>query len=275
VRIDIRASDEFGYLYDTFNNMAASLENLIEISYQQQILAQKAELRQLQSQINPHFLYNSFFTLYRMAKDKDYENITAFLTYLSEYYRYVTRNAQMDVPLEDEVAHAYRYAQIQTMRFGERISISFGELPQKYCGIMTPRLILQPLLENSLNHGLKDVSAGGRLDVSFVEENGRLAISVADNGSGIGEAALAGLRREMDSSGNSNGSRSEVTAIVNIHKRLRLKFGEPYGLRLQNAEAGGLRIEVLIPGDAAPQTVPVRTGRGAAAISQTQTQKGA
>jgi two-component system sensor histidine kinase YesM len=102
-RIKNHASGEFDYLYRAFNNMASSLETMIEQNYRSQLLARRAELKQLQAQINPHFLYNSFFILYCMAKEEDYESITTFLSYLSDYYRYITRNVMDDVPLKDEV----------------------------------------------------------------------------------------------------------------------------------------------------------------------------
>lgn len=244
VRILHHSSDEFSYLYNTFNQMVASLENMFEINYRQQLLTQEAELRQLQAQINPHFLHNSFFILYRMAKDEDYENITVFLTYLSDYYRYVTRNVQMEAPLNDEVMHAYRYAQIQLVRFNKRISINFAPFPRQYGGVIVPRLILQPLLENAFNHGLRDVAENGRLDVSFAEEDGNFVIKVEDNGAGMDKAGLEALVRELDSAGDY----IESTGVVNIHRRLRLKFGKGYGLRIVNLESGGMRSEIVLPG---------------------------
>lgn len=100
VRIREKRKDEFGYVYVAFNQMAESLQNQMEINYRQKLLMQQAELKHLQSQINPHFLYNSFFTLYRMGKDEDYESIVEFSSYLSEYYRYITKNSQKEVFLK-------------------------------------------------------------------------------------------------------------------------------------------------------------------------------
>jgi two-component system sensor histidine kinase YesM len=243
VRIERGAGDEFDYLYRTFNDMAASLENLIELNYRNQLLTKQAELKQLQTQINPHFLYNSFFILYRMAKDEDYENITLLLSYLSDYYRYITRHAGMDVPLREELDHAKRYVQIQLVRFKKRIQVAFPDLPESYGQIAVPHLILQPLLENAFNHGLKDVSAGGLLQVAFVREGAALSIRVIDNGKGVSAETLKQLAEKMEADSNLQ----EITALVNIQWRLRLKFGAPYGLLITSDGGGGCCQELLIP----------------------------
>lgn len=243
VRIQHKSNDEFGYLYSAFNRMLDSLEEMIEQNYRQRMLTQDAELRQLQSQINPHFLYNSFFILYRMAKDEDYENITEFLTYLSDYYRYITRNALVEVPLADEMNHAQKYAQIQFIRFRKRLSIDFEDLPRQFNNLMVPRLILQPLLENAFNHGLKDVASGGLLKVSFEENADKLVIKVEDNGEGVGEEELLHLQQRIEQTGDME----ETTGLVNINKRLQLKFGKEYGLRLVQPDTGGMCAELLLP----------------------------
>lgn len=243
VRIQHKSNDEFGYLYSAFNRMLDSLDEMIEQNYRQKMLTQDAELRQLQSQINPHFLYNSFFILYRMAKDEDYENITEFLTYLSDYYRYITRNALSEVPLTDEVNHARKYAQIQFIRFRKRLSIDFEDLPRQFNNLMVPRLILQPLLENAFNHGLKDVASDGLLKVSFEEKADTLVIKVEDNGEGVGKEEFLRLQQRLEQTGDME----ETTGLLNINKRLQLKFGKEYGLRLVQPETGGMCSELLLP----------------------------
>lgn len=244
VRIDYKANDEFGYLYTTFNKMVESLANMIEINARQLMLTQEAELRQLQAQINPHFLHNSFFILYRMAKDEDYENISEFLTYLSEYYRYVTRNASMEADLSDEDGHARRYMQIQLVRFGKRISADFKPIPEGIEGLKVPRLILQPLLENAFQHGFKDTITGGILRVWYEERDEKIFIHVEDNGAGVPEERLVSLQNKLCSAADAN---VERTGIVNIHQRLRMRFGPEYGLRVENLPEGGSRFTLVFP----------------------------
>ncbi|MDR0999644.1 MAG: histidine kinase [Clostridiales bacterium] len=250
VRIDYKANDEFGYLYTAFNQMAESLANMLEINARQLALAQEAELRQLQAQINPHFLHNSFFILYRMAKDEDYENIGEFLICLSEYYRYVTRNASMVADLSDEDGHARRYAQIQLVRFGKRISAEFAPLPEGLGGVKVPRLILQPLLENAFQHGFKDTISGGLLRVWYEEERGgKVYIHVEDNGSGIAGERMSELQSRLRDASNANIERS---GLVNIHQRLRMRFGPDCGLKVESL-LGRVSRFTLVLSNANPQ----------------------
>ncbi len=241
-RIEHHVSDEYAYLYDTFNGMAAALENLFELNYKQQLLTQRAELRQLQAQINPHFLHNSFFILYRMAKDEDYENISVFLTYLSDYYRFITRNAQMDVKLSSEVTHAYNYARIQQVRFGRRIKIMLEDLPGDCADVMVPRLILQPVLENAFDHGLKDVAENGQASVTYKQDGDMLTMTVENNGAPLSEEELAAMNQNLDAADDLQ----ECTGIINIHRRLRLKFGHGSGLKLSHGGMGGLKVDITL-----------------------------
>lgn len=166
VNIQFKASDEFNYLYEEFNTMVDCLNTLIDNNYKQQIYIQKAELKQLQSQINPHFLYNSYFILRRMILDRDFENAENLSNYLGTYFQYITRNVMEGVTLQKEMEHAISYARIQQMRFSERMAVEFGEVPPKYRNLIVPRLIMQPILENSIEHGLNRSAKEG-LFVSF------------------------------------------------------------------------------------------------------------
>lgn len=242
VRIKHPVNDEYSYLYSSFNNMAESLQTLIDQNYKQQLLTQRAELRQLQAQINPHFLYNSFFILYRMAKEEDYDNITRFLQYLSDYYRFITRSMQMEVLLENEVKHAQNYTEIQLVRFCKRITASFAQLPDSYRTMPVPRIILQPVIENAFEHGLKDVQADGKLEVSFEELIDGIIIKVEDNGEGMTDEKLNSLSRSLEADDDN----CESTGIVNIHRRLRLKLGPDGGLSLSRSRLGGLRVDIKL-----------------------------
>ena len=219
-------------------------KGLVDQAYRQKILAQKAELKQLQSQINPHFLYNSFFLLQNMVERGDSEGASAFTRQLGAYFQFVTRNASDEVALEREAAHARAYTMIQGRRFRGRIEVEFGELPPQLEGLMVPRLILQPVIENAFDHGLENKSTGGALRVSFEVCDDLLVACVEDNGDMTGEGAAA-LNVQMESGGDMR----ECTALVNIHRRLRLKYGPRSGMRFSSGDAGGLKAEILIPLD--------------------------
>ncbi|WP_170307995.1 histidine kinase [Paenibacillus dakarensis] len=243
IEIKQKRSDEFYYLYQQFNGMVRRINELIHEVYEQKYRANLSELRQLQSQINPHFLYNSFFVLSRMAKYEDYESISRLSDYLGSYFRFVTRTHSDEVPLVEEVNYARTYVQIQDFRFEDRIRIDFDDLPDAFHEIGVPRLIVQPVVENVYEHGLKNKVRDGLIRVNFHKKNEHLIIMVEDNGEGMTEeelqqltAALARVEDDM-----------ETTGLVNVNRRLKLRYGPTAGLELHNIPDGGLRVEIKIP----------------------------
>lgn len=234
--------DEFGYLYQKFNNMISNLKNLIEQVYKQKILAQKSELRQLQSQINPHFLYNSFFILNSMSRTADYDNLEMFTEQLGEYFKYITRSAKDEVPLVKEIEHARIYTKIQSMRFYNRIKVNFDPLPEEFNNISVPRLIIQPIIENAFEHGLEKKQKDGLLNIFFEKYEENLFISVENNGDVITAEDLDKLSSALYQSDDEH----EITGIINIHKRLQLKFGEQSGLEFMQGSQGGIKVNIKL-----------------------------
>lgn len=231
--------DEFSYIYQAFNDMEDHLKRLIDETYVQKNLIQKAQMKQLQAQINPHFLYNSFFTLSRRIKRQDYENAEEFAKHLGNYFKYLTRDGADYIPLKQEVEHGKSYAAIQQARFSNRIRIIFGELPEEYEGLLVPRLILQPLLENSFGHGLENKVSDGVLKVGFINQTNGLRIVVEDNGEEATDEDIQKMKESLNESG-------EVTGIVNIHKRLMIYFNGTSGLTIERSELGGVAISINI-----------------------------
>ncbi|TLS49302.1 HAMP domain-containing protein [Paenibacillus antri] len=241
VQIRHESRDEFHYIYTRFNAMLDNIKSLIDQVYKQRILTQKAELKQLQSQINPHFLYNSFFILNTMARLGDYEQVERFANQLGEYFQFVTRNNNDEVPLGKEVQHAKVYAEIQGMRFANRVTVTFGELPEHTGHVMVPRLILQPLIENAFEHGLEKKAAAGRLDVRFEKEDNKIVLIVEDNGEQLDDDGIERVNRDMEMH-----EEVEVTGLINIHQRIRLKFGPASGLSVSRSEWGGVKATITI-----------------------------
>lgn len=234
--------DEFRYIYRRFNAMVEKLNTLIDQVYKQQILAQKSELKQLQSQINPHFLYNSFFILNTMARIGDNETLERFTEQLGEYFQFITRNAADEVSLSREVNHARVYTEIQTMRFSNRIRVEFDDLPEEYSNRMVPRLILQPIIENAFEHGLESKSENCLLAVKFLKTQEVFQILVEDNGDKIDDDGLAKIQNKLTENDND----LEITGMMNIHQRIQLKYGKKSGLHIDRSEMGGLKVTVSI-----------------------------
>ncbi|WP_168120916.1 histidine kinase [Paenibacillus sp. HB172176] len=244
IRITGYTKDEFKFLYRQFNQMTSRLQHLIQEVYEQQLRSQQSELKQLQSQINPHFLYNSFFILRRMAQIPDLESVKRMTAYLGEYFRFMTRTALDEVKLTQEVGHSRIYADIQSMRFGSKIEVEFEELPEKFSGINVPRLILQPILENAYQHSLEDRVGQGHLRIQYKHNSELLVIRIEDNGDALSDETIKRLNNQLSYSGQNE----EVTGLVNVHRRLKLKFGEEGGVELgRSADLGGMLVDLIIP----------------------------
>ncbi|MFD2331674.1 sensor histidine kinase [Cohnella sp. GCM10020058] len=235
--------DEFGYLFRQFNKMVQNLKVLIDDLYVQKIRLQHSELKQLQAQINPHFLYNSFFTLHRLILNYDNDSAAVVSKNLGEYFQYITRNAQDEVSLASEIKHARSYVEIQNVRFSNRIETEFGGLPMHLNDIRVPRLIVQPIIENVYQHGLGDKVQEGRVRIGFEEFDGTLRIGVEDNGPGLQPEELDKLRSRM----NQTDLGGESTGLINVHRRLQLRFGAEYGISIARSELGGLLVNIIIP----------------------------
>ena len=251
------AHNEFGYLYRRFNDMVRNLRMLIDQSYRQRMLVQRAELKQLQSQINPHFLYNSFFILNTMARVGDTKPLLVFTKQLGDYFRFIARNASDVIPLHLEVQHARLYTEIQAMRFSRRLRVAFGDLPEQTSAWAVPRLILQPVIENAFQHGLEKKEQDGMLRVGFEwvfsggegEEpsplqspHGVLLVTIEDNGTEVTDETLEALHKQV----GARDEGQEITGLMNIHRRLQLFYGTSGGLRFRRGALGGLQVTLEI-----------------------------
>lgn len=242
VRAELKAANEFNFLFERFNKMVSRLNNLIDKVYKQELYAKKSELKQLQSQINPHFLYNSFFMLHRMIIDRDMENSEALSSYLGKYFQYITRNASEEVFLAMEMEHAKSYAQIQQMRFEERLKVEFGDIPEKYRNFLVPRMILQPILENSLVHGLGSTLKNGLVRISFEDTCTGLLITIEDSSDTLQDYEIEVLQKKLLKTDDN----TETTGIINVHRRLELKYGNGSGISVSRSELGGLKVDIKI-----------------------------
>lgn len=241
VSIDYPFQDEFGYLYRQLNAMIRELKRLIQEVYEQQYRIRLAELKHLQSQINPHFLYNTFFILYRMAKQDGNERIMGLTKHLGEYFQFITRDDVEEVTLASEAAHSRSYTEIQSIRFSNRITVRFAAVPKEAEQILVPRLILQPIIENAFVHSLEKRAEGGILEVDFRVTDTELLIRVEDSG-GIEDEKIVRLQALL----NGQQDVTVTTGMINVHRRLQIKFGGSAGLHLSKGALGGLKIIIAI-----------------------------
>lgn len=242
IPINHHRKDEFGFLYSRFNLMIENLRQLIDRDFKMTMMMQRAELKQLQSQINPHFLYNSFFILNSLARTGETERIEQFTNMLGEYFRFITRNGTDHVPLKEEVEHSRIYTEIQQLRFSRRIKVDFGQVPVEMEQIQVPRLIIQPIIENAYEHSLEKNTDMGLLRVHFYMEESYIEFVVEDNGDELRMEDIELLQERLQN----ETSTDEMTGLMNIHRRLRLTYGGKSGLFLSRSELQGLRVAVRI-----------------------------
>ncbi len=241
--MQFKGTGEFRYLFERFNKTVYRLKELIDEVYVQQYQAKVAELKQLQSQINPHFLFNCFFNLYRIAKMHEIEQVIRVTKSLGEYFRFITRGSD-HIRLEEEIKHAKAYADIQEIRFEDQIRVEFEQIPSRWRDRQIPKLIVQPLLENAYQHGLEDRDGPGFIRVGFIENEQFLTIIVEDNGDLTDEqlAKINGLLAKKQSPGENAG-------LYNVKRRIQLYFGEEGVMVAGRSLSGGLRIELRLPTD--------------------------
>ncbi|MGL5378580.1 sensor histidine kinase, partial [Clostridium sp.] len=241
--INYSTNDQFEYIFKGFKSMIDALKIYVEKTYEQELELNKSELRQLQSQINPHFLYNCFFNISKMCKIEDSENAMILSQKLAKYYMFITRNGSDSISLEEEYKHTKLYLDIQTIRFGERVNIQIDKIPEELKGIKVPRIILQPLVENCYKYVFEKISGQGELHIQIEGNVGRyLKISIEDNGNIISNQEIEALNISL----TSNEKKKETTGLFNVNKRLRLKFGETSGLNVARGKLGGLKIQLFI-----------------------------
>ncbi len=244
VRLQPRDGTEFGFLFTRFNAMAAQIQDLFGRVYLEKIHAREAKLKQLQSQINPHFFYNCFSFISSMAKLQDYQAVIAMSQNLSDYYRYTTRQERELVTLAEELALVGNYLDIQQMRM-KRLSYEV-QLPPWLKQQPIPPLTVQPLVENAVLHGIERSAEARRILIRVEErEQGGLMLIVDDDGKGMPEQDRAALQRRLLR------PMDEETGcgLWNVNQRLQVRYGRGAGLSLAVSPLGGLRVMLVWNGN--------------------------
>jgi two-component system sensor histidine kinase YesM len=238
VRVDSGKTDEFGYLFDQFNLMSEQIQDLIDRVYEEKLRSREATLKQLQSQINPHFLYNCLFFMKNMTRLGEQEAVMAMAVKLGEYYRYTTHVDQQDTTVRDEIKLISNYLSIQNMRMN-RIQFDI-DIPESMEELTLPRLLLQPIVENAIIHGIEQKEDAGAITIKGRSSSDGFMITIDDDGIGMTDQELAALRETISLPGEASGS----CGMRNVHQRLVHKYGSRSGLELDHSPAGGLRVMV-------------------------------
>ncbi|MEP7136767.1 MAG: sensor histidine kinase [Chloroflexota bacterium] len=238
--------DEITELGMSFNIMIGKIKELLDSKIKEQENLKKAELRALQAQINPHFLYNTLDTIIWMAESKKTDQVVKIVTALSNFFR-ISLSKGMDwITIGEEVERIKSYLTIQKMRYRDILDFKI-EVDQNVVENTILKLILQPLVENALYHGIKNKRQGGTISVRARRKSeDEVLLEVADDGIGFTPEKLARLRAELnDDSGDIK--MESGYGIGNVNKRIRLYYGKQYGLSIQSEYNTGTCVTLVIP----------------------------
>lgn len=236
-RIVIQGNDEIGQLSHAFNAMTERLNTLINELYKKEIARRDTELYALQSQINPHFLYNTLSVISSLAIRNGDVQISRLIAHLSSFYRTSLNKGKRYISIKDELDITRHYLSIQHMRFGDRFTEHY-ELDEQLFPYRTLKLVLQPFLENTINHGFGEKQKQLHITVKLYRQNQHIFFEITDDGIGISPERLRQIQ---------TGSSAAGYGIHNVRERLRLAYGDFASLSLESCEGEGTVVRLCLP----------------------------
>ncbi|MDQ0877746.1 two-component system sensor histidine kinase YesM [Paenibacillus sp. V4I3] len=254
-RIDVDGYAEMIIMASRFNEMLAEIEKLTDhlleskrVLYESELIKRRAELSFLQSQINPHFLYNTLESIKGLAAREGSSKIFELTKALAMFFRYSIKGPDM-ISLEREWIIIKNYIFIHQIRFGERLHVEY-DIPTECLACLVPKMILQPIVENAIKHGIEPLRQTGVLVIKGYRDRENLYLSVNDNGTGISLEQLEEINNTMECLSPTDGLDGDSVSgigLANVHKRIRMIFGEPYGIRMTSELEGGTTVSLTIP----------------------------
>lgn len=250
IKMENRRTDELGFVFTTFNRMSEEIKNLINKVYKEELAMKDAEIKSLQAQINPHFLYNTLESIKWKARIHGVDEIDEMVTALSTLIEAnLNRSNEKLIPLRKEIEYLDNYILLIKKRFGRKISFCVT-VEEDMLDIRIPKLLIQPLIENAVYHGVEMKKGNGTIYLDVRQENEHLAVTVSDDGIGIPENVLSSLVKSLErvpaAEAEPNETGTEI-GLHNVHKRIRLLFGDSYGLKIQSIYGQGATVRLTLP----------------------------
>ncbi|MDY3917420.1 MAG: sensor histidine kinase [Candidatus Limivivens sp.] len=233
---------EFAGLVDEYNRMIRSVNVLVNQVMQEKINTKQAQLENLQSRINPHFLYNTLDCINWKAMANNQDEISEMIVGLSKMFRFSLGKGEKEVKLSEELENIRCYLMLQQKRFEDQLSFLI-DAPESAANYRVMKFILQPLVENSIIHGLQEKGEKGYVSVIVKEEEEYLELSVLDNGVGIDEEYVQDIISGSVSEGN---GRKHRHGIYNVNERLKMRYGEESALQFRNRSRGGTKVSIRL-----------------------------
>ena len=243
---NIRATEEIRELAREYDIMVGRIRELMATNIREQELKRKSDLKALQAQINPHFLYNTLDSIIWMGEMKQHEKVVQMTSALAKLFRISISKGQEIIPISDEIAHVEAYLIIQEMRYRDKFSyhIDIDSCLYQY---ETLKITLQPLVENAIYHGIKEVDYKGRIDITGHLEDDEIVLRVKDNGRGMDEETKALLLAKSEEERLPPHLSRQGMGVRNVHERISLYFGDRYGLSCESSPGVGTTMTVRIP----------------------------
>ena len=240
--IYIGGSMEVEHLGCTLRSTVEQIRQLMQDIVVEQEEKRKSELDALQSQINPHFLYNTLDSIVWMIEGERYEDAVFMITQLASLFRISLSRGKTVISVEDELKHARNYMNIQKVRYKNIFEVRF-DIDPEILQCCTVKLVVQPLLENAIYYGVECMDGDGEIDVNGYRREDDIYIEVRDNGLGIPEDEMEQLLKEN----NRVHKRGSGVGLLNVHNRIRLRFGEEYGLEIESEPDEGTTVRIHLP----------------------------
>lgn len=241
-KIYIGGSQEIRHLGETIRFMVEQLRQLMDDVVHQQEEKRKNELDALQSQINPHFLYNTLDSIIWMIESERYEEAISMVTSLANLFRISLSQGRTIITIEEEFRHAKNYIRIQEVRYKNKFSVSFS-LQEEIKELSTIKLVIQPLLENAIYYGMEAMDGEGEITVQGYAKADNIYIDVTDNGIGMPKEQVEGLLKE----GDMPRKRGSGIGLKNVDQRIKLYYGEKYGLQITSIPDVGTQVRICLP----------------------------
>jgi Predicted signal transduction protein with a C-terminal ATPase domain len=245
----LNSNDEIGVLFNEYNSMIEEINVYIKENYQNKLIILDSQMRALEAQINPHFLYNTLETMNSIAEIEGVESISVMSLALGNMFRYSIKTKGELVSVEEELNHVKDYLSIERIRYGEMLNYNFV-IDKNILKLRILKLILQPVVENAIKHGYTNTVSSANIIISGLIEGNLIRLKVADNGIGMSIDKIAEINELLAKPPKFSelGQRSkESVGLKNIHSRIQLYYGTEYGLSVQSNEGIGTTITILLP----------------------------
>lgn len=244
-KAEIVYEDEIGNLSRNFNNMMDKVNELMELTKLKEKQKREAELEALQAQINPHFLFNTLSSIRWAAAASGNDKVEDMVLALSNLLKISINKGPDMIPMNEEIRVLKCYVDLCKMRQGNDFNLECN-LPSEILELKIPRLLLQPIVENSIIHGFQDRKIGGVIKIYGFVKDGTARIFIEDNGSGIDQEIMGEVEKDSEVR-SSSGKLFKGIGIKNVNERIKLNYGDNYGLWLESSKNGGTLVTILIP----------------------------